>query len=370
MRRALALAAKGYGRVSPNPMVGAVLVRDGRNIGEGWHHGPGLPHAEVEAILDAVRRGHATRGSTLYVTLEPCCTHGRTPPCSWAIVRSGIRRVVVAATDPNPAHAGRAFPFLADAGIEVATGVLAQTAHRLNEVFDRWIATRMPFVTAKSAMTLDGKIATAGGESKWITSPAARAFGMRLRKGADAIVAGVQTVLMDDPSLTVRAAGDLPGRGVMTRQPTPLRVILDSKARTPTTARVVTDQQASRTRVVVTPRAPRHRVAALRRQVAVVVAPEDSNGRVDLVWLMRKLGSEGVAGVLVEGGGETLASFFRAGLVQRVAFFYALKILGGRGARRAVAGEGASTRKEVLTLQDIEWRRVGPDLFMTARVQG
>jgi diaminohydroxyphosphoribosylaminopyrimidine deaminase/5-amino-6-(5-phosphoribosylamino)uracil reductase len=163
MKRALRLAARGYGWVSPNPMVGAVLVRDREIIGEGWHHGPGLPHAEVEAILNAERRGVPAAGATLFVTLEPCCTHGRTPPCTSAIVRAGIRRVVIASNDPNPCHAGRAIPLLREAGIAVETGLLAEASQRLNEAFGRWITTRRPFVTAKSAMTLDGKIATSAG---------------------------------------------------------------------------------------------------------------------------------------------------------------------------------------------------------------
>lgn len=283
-------------------------------------------------------------------------------------MQSGIRRVVVAATDPNPAHAGRAFRILKDAGVEVTTGILAEASLTLNEAFVRWITTRLPFVTAKSAMTWDGKIATASGESQWITGPAARAVGMRLRSGVDAIVAGVQTVLADDPSLTVRASDRGGARSVSIRAPMPLRVILDSKARTPVTAKVVSDGHATRTRVVVTRKAPSHRVAALRDRVQVEVAPEDDAGRVDLSWLMKRLGSEGVASVLVEGGGETLASFFAARLVNRVAFFYAPKLLGGREARRAVGGEGASRRAEVLTLTEIEWRRVGPDWYMTARV--
>jgi len=185
-------------------MVGALLVKRGKIIGRGWHRRAGGPHAEVEALRDAARHGYDPRGATLYVTLEPCSTHGRTPPCTEAIIAAGIARVVVAATDPNPAHAGRGFRILRRAGIEVVTGVLADEAARLNESFNHWIVHRTPFVTVKAAMTLDGKIATANGESKWITSEAARAEGMKLRHGADAILVGVNTVLADDPSLTAR----------------------------------------------------------------------------------------------------------------------------------------------------------------------
>src|SRR5438094_5149552 len=205
MRLALRLARRGYGRTSPNPMVGAVLVRNEKIIGRGWHRRAGEPHAEIEAIRDVERRGGSARGATLYVTLEPCSTHGRTPACTEAIRTAGIRRVVAATTDANPKHAGRGFQILRRAGIEVVTGVLAEESDRLNEAFNHWIVHRTPFVTVKPAMTLDGKIATAAGESKWITGEKARGQAMKLRHGADAILAGVNTVLADDPSLTARS---------------------------------------------------------------------------------------------------------------------------------------------------------------------
>ena len=204
MRRALRLARQGYGTTSPNPMVGAVLVKGGRIIGRGWHRRAGAPHAEIEALRDAQKRGHKAKGATLYVTLEPCCTQGRTPPCTDAIVAAGIRRVVVGAVDPNPRHRGRAFKILRRAGTAVTQGVMAEECARLNEAFNHWIVHRTPFVTVKAGMTLDGKIATAAGESRWITGEKARAYGMKLRQGADAILVGINTVLADDPSLTVR----------------------------------------------------------------------------------------------------------------------------------------------------------------------
>ena len=206
MRVALRLARRGYGATSPNPMVGAVLVQGGRVIGRGWHRRAGGPHAEIEALRDARGRGQAVKGATLYVTLEPCCTHGRTPPCTDAIRAAGISRVVAGAIDPNPRHAGRGFTRLREAGIAVTHGVLAGDCARLNEAFNHWIVRRTPFVTVKAGMTLDGKIATASGESRWITGEKARACGMKLRQGADAILVGINTVLADDPSLTVRNA--------------------------------------------------------------------------------------------------------------------------------------------------------------------
>ena len=363
MRRALALARRGYGTTSPNPMVGAVLVKGGRIIGQGWHHCAGEPHAEIEALRNAERRRNSPEGATLYVTLEPCCTHGRTPPCTVAIKAAGIKRVVVAAKDPNPKHAGRGFRILRRAGIEVEHGVLAEEAPKLNEAFNHWIVQRTPFVTVKAAMTLDGKIATASGESKWITGEEARAEGMRLRAGADAILVGVNTVLADDPSLTVR---ETPKTKIQTSRLR--RIVLDSQARTPLKAKVVSDEFAALTTIVVGKGAPARRIAALAKRAQVWTAPL-RGGRIDLRWVLKRLGGEKVTSLLVEGGGEVNASFLLGGFAQRVAFFYAPKILGGRDSRKAVAGEGARSLNEILNLSDVEWRRVGEDLMMTARVE-
>ena len=423
LRLALRLARRGYGTTSPNPMVGAVLVKRGEIIGRGWHRRAGLPHAEIEALRDAQRRGHSPRGATLYVTLEPCSTHGRTPPCTEGIQAAGIRHVVVGATDPNPKHAGRGLDILSQAGIAVTrcgdaddalfhesgrwrrgslpaseggipaassrtrgtrgtdaalTGpqgcgppqTLARECAQLNEAFNHWIVRRTPFVTVKAAMTLDGKIATASGESKWITGPKSRAYAMKLRRGADAILVGINTVLADDPSLTVRS----PKSEV--RAPKNLRrIILDSMARTPLMAKVVRDADAALTTIVVGPRAPKRRVAALAKLVNVLVAPsaksaiDNRQSAIPLRWLLRKLGAQGVTSLLVEGGGEVNASFLSAGLARRVAFFYAPKVLGGRAARKGVAGEGARGWPEILRLDDLRWRRLGEDLLLTARVK-
>ncbi len=361
MRQALRLARRGLGRTSPNPMVGAVLVRGGKLLGAGWHRRAGWPHAEVEALRDATLRGTPVRGTTLFVTLEPCCTHGRTPPCTEAIVAAGIRRVVVAAADPNPCHAGRGFDLLRAAGIAVETGVLADEATRLNEVFNHWVVQRTPFVTVKAAMTLDGKIATASGESKWITGPPARAVGMRLRFAADAVLVGINTVLADNPALTVRGPT---GR----IRKAPRRIVLDALARTPAESVVASDAFAGRTTVVVSSSAPPARVKRLAQRVQVLTAPVHE-GRIDLAWLLAHLGGEGVASVLVEGGGEVNAAFLESGLAQRVAFFYAPKILGGRDARRGVAGAGARSLQDLIELREVVWRRVGEDLLLQARVE-
>jgi diaminohydroxyphosphoribosylaminopyrimidine deaminase/5-amino-6-(5-phosphoribosylamino)uracil reductase len=373
MRRALRLARRGCGATSPNPMVGAVLVKKDVIIGQGWHRRAGGPHAEIEALLDSERKGHSPRGATLYVTLEPCSTVGRTPPCTDAIIAAGIKRVVTGATDPNPAHAGRAFSILNRAGVAVTQGIHASDCARLNEVFNHWIVNRTPFVTVKAAMTLDGKIATAAGESKWITGAKARDYGMRLRRVADAILVGINTVLADDPSLNFRAPNN-PKRGARNKSKPLRRIILDAYARTPLTAKVVTDEHAAFTTIMVTKRAPRKRVAALAKHVNVVVASpiksriENGRSRIDLAWLLKKLGSENVTSLLVEGGGEVNASFLLRGLAHRVAFFYAPKILGGREARKGVAGDGAGRLEEIVQLRDVVWRRLGPDLLLTARV--
>ncbi len=370
MRLALRLARRGFGTTSPNPMVGAVLVKRGRIVGRGWHRRAGGPHAEVVALRDAAAQGNNPAGSTLYVTLEPCLTHGRTPPCTEAIKAAGISKVVVAATDPNPAHSGRAFKILRRAGIEVVHGMLGDEAARLNEAFNHWIVRRTPFVTVKAAMTLDGKIATARGESKWITGEMARDHGMKLRRGADAVLVGINTVLADDPTLTART---VPSPNFQVPSPK-RRVVLDSQARTPLSARVVSDKFAGLTTIVVSKDAPKTRVAALARRVNVIVAPlkksavRNSQSQIDLRWLLKKLGTEQVTSLLVEGGGEVNASFLLGGLAQRITFFYAPKILGGRDARKAVGGSGIQRVAEMVRLGDVEWKRFGPDLLLTARV--
>jgi len=366
MRLALRLARRGYGTTSPNPMVGAVLVKRGEIIGRGWHHRAGEPHGEIEAIRDATKGGNNVKGATLYVTLEPCSTHGRTPPCTDAILKAGIKDVVIGATDPNPRHRGKGFEILRRGGVEVTGGVLAEECERLNEAFNHWIVHRTPFVTVKAAMTLDGKIATANGESKWITGEKARAYGMRLREGADAILVGINTILADDPSLMARSLKSnvqslKSGTGHKLR-----RIILDSEARTPLKAKVVSDDDAGLTTIVVSRSAPTKRVSALLRRANVIVA-SNSGANLDLRWLLRRLGSENVTSLLVEGGGEVNASFLLQGLAQRVAFFYAPKILGGRDSIRAVAGKGVMRLDQAIRLTSVEYRRLGPDLLLSAR---
>jgi len=374
MHRALRLARRGYGTTSPNPMVGAVLVKRGRIIGRGWHRHAGGPHAEIEALRDAQRHDHSPRGATLYVTLEPCCTYGRTPPCTEAILAAGIKRVVIGTPDPNPNHSGRGLLILKRAGIEVVPDLLREDCTKLNASFNHWIVHRTPFVTVKAAMTLDGKIATAGGESKWITGEAARRYGMNLRQGSDAILVGINTILADDPSLTVRPVEKIKLPKSNALPPRLRRFVLDAMARTPLSATVVTDAHRALTMVVVSDRAPKRRVAALAKCVNVLVAPawksalRSPRRAINLRWLLRELGASNVTSLLVEGGGEVNASFLLGGFAQRVAFFYAPKTLGGRDARKGVAGNGVGRMAEVIPLRDIKWRALGPDLLLTARV--
>jgi diaminohydroxyphosphoribosylaminopyrimidine deaminase / 5-amino-6-(5-phosphoribosylamino)uracil reductase len=360
MRLALRLAGHGYGATSPNPMVGALLVKNGKVIGRGWHRRAGLPHAEIEALQDAKKHSHNPRGATLYVTLEPCSTHGRTPPCTNAIIFAGLKKVVIGAKDPNPKHAGKGFKILQRAGVEVVHGILSGECAKLNEAFNHWIVHRTPLVTVKAAMTLDGKIATARGESKWITGEKSRAHGMKLRQGSDAILAGINTVLSDDPSLTVRNQ-KTPNKNLR-------RIILDSRARTPLAAKVVSDKFAALTTIVVGKTAPKNRVAALSKRVNVMAAPL-AGSKLDLKWLLKKLGAESVTSLLVEGGGEVNASFLLGGFAQRVAFYYAPKILGGRNSRKSVAGEGARSLDASLRLREVQWRQLGEDLLLMARVK-
>ncbi len=362
MRTALSLARRGRGLTSPNPMVGAVLIKNGRIIGSGWHRKAGAPHAEIEALNDARARKCDPRGATLFVTLEPCCTHGRTPPCTDAILKAGIGRVVAAATDPNPRHAGKGFTLLRSAGLLVESGLMGEKATELNRFFNHWITNRLPYVTVKAAMTLDGKIATASGDSKWITGDDARDFGMKLRQEHDAILVGIETILADNPGLTFRP------KSPRTPPHCLRRFILDSRARTPVDATVLTDDSRALTTIVVGPAAPKARLNALSKKVNVLAAPL-KDGRVDLEWLLKHLGESDITSLLVEGGGEVNASFLLGGLAQEAAFFYAPKVLGGRDARRGVAGPGATSWEDAIHLEQPRFRRLGPDLLLRARVR-
>lgn len=355
MQQALELARGGLGFVSPNPLVGCVLVKDGAVVGRGYHQRFGGPHAEVHALHEA---GPQARGAVLYVNLEPCSHMGKTPPCADAVIQAGISRVVVALRDPNPLVAGTGLARLAAAGIVVTVGVCEAAAYKLNEAFIKFITTRRPFVTLKSAITLDGKIATRTGASRWITGELARQEGHRLRHAADAILVGIGTVLQDDPQLTTR----LPDQ----QGANPLRVIVDSTLRVPRQAQV-TDVTSDRcTLIVTTARAPVAYSEALRaRGVEVVYLPAYDDGRVDLEALLRYLGERGVASVLVEGGATLSATLLRRRLIDKVLLFVAPKIIGGDGV--SVVGPcGVETMDQVINLRDVVSQRLGNDVLLEA----
>lgn len=349
MRRTLALARRGEGYTRPNPLVGAVVVRDGKVIAEGYHAHYGGPHAEVFALE---RAGKLAHGADLYVNLEPCVHHGKTPPCVDRIIQAGVRRVIIATRDPNPLVDGKGVERLRAAGIEVVEGVLAGEAWALNEVFFHWIQKRTPFVVLKLALSLDGKIASSSGASRWITDSAARKRVHELRRRYAAVLVGIQTVLADDPALTVRE-----GSG-----PQPLRVVLDSRGRTPLSARVLSPEAKT---LIATTECPAEVEEALRGRGAEVWRLPAQEGRVDLGELLARLGDKGIDSVLVEGGGEVAWSFLSQNLVQKVAFFYAPLILGGRRAVPAVGGEGFAEPDLGLRIRNISWEQVGEDLLIT-----
>ncbi len=352
MRLALAEAEKGRGAVEPNPMVGAVVVRDGRLLGAGFHGRFGGPHAEVEALAAA---GERARGATLYVTLEPCGHHGKTPPCVDAILAAGIARVVVAHQDPFPKVAGRGLARLREAGLEVEVGMLAEPAVELNAPFLKRVFTGLPYVIAKWAMTLDGKTAAEGGDSRWISSVESRALVHEVRGRMDAIVVGIETAIADDPQLTARPPGPR----------APVRVVLDGRARLPTTARLVATAPETPTLVVVADAAPEDRRRALRALGCEVLALPGAS-RPAIVPLLEELGRRGMTNVLVEGGGFVLGAFFDAGQIDEVDVFLAPIIEGGNHPRTPVRGRGRSLMSESLRLQGVRHSVVGGD----ARIQG
>jgi len=357
MRRALELAEGAAGLTSPNPMVGAVVVRDSVIVGEGFHAGPGQPHAEIEALRAA---GGRARGATLYLSLEPCAHQGRTPPCAPALVRAGLARVVVATGDPNPLVNGRGIETLRRAGIAVEVGLLEAEARAQNRGFFTWITARRPHVTLKTAMTLDGKLADAHGGSRWITGEAARAEAHRLRSRADAVVVGIGTALADDPELTVRLGTPWPRE--------PYRVVVDSQARLPADARLIRAGTPSRAVVAVGPRADARRAHALEAAGATVVECPDGGGGVDLRHLLTWLAAREVTSLLLEGGGGLNAGFIESGLVDRVAVFVAPLVLGGRSAVTPVEGGGRAL-KEALRIVRATSRWIGEDLLIEGDIE-
>ena len=351
MHRALVLARKGVGKTSPNPSVGCVIVKDGEIVGEGWHRMAGTPHAEVHALQAAE---DLACGADVYVTLEPCSHHGKTPPCAEALISAGVARVFIGMTDPNPKVCGQGERLLQDAGITVQTGILEEECRLLNEYFIKHITTGLPFVISKSAMTMDGKIATAGGDSKWITSEEARRFAHTLRSEADAIMVGIGTVLADDPLLTARIPGSKD----------PLRIIVDSGLRIPLSANVLREGQPSRT-IIATLCDDPAKIAAIRERGADVLVCKARDCRVDLNDLIIRLGAMGILSILLEGGAELAGAMLRGGLIDKFCFFFAPKLVGGAG-MEPFAGQGAASMADVVALKNITVREFGADLMITA----
>ena len=359
MQQALALARRALGSVSPNPAVGAVVVRDGKVVGEGYTQPPGGPHAEIVALEQA---GELARGADLYVTLEPCCHHGRTPPCTHAIIAAGITNVHMSHIDPDPQVSGRGCQDLLAAGIEVTVGEGEEDAQLINEAYIKHRRTGIPFVTAKFAMSLDGRIASRSGDSRWISGPEAREWAHRLRTQADALLVGIGTVLADDPLLMARLAA---GEEVV-RQP--LRVVADSRGRTPLTAQVLTGTPSPLLATTdLSPASWREAMQASGAEVMVLPAQE---GQVDLQALLQELGRRDVVHLLVEGGGALLGSFFDRCLVDKVQAVIAPIIVGAVGAPTPVAGRGALTMADVLRLRRVEVERLGEDILVSGYVEG
>jgi diaminohydroxyphosphoribosylaminopyrimidine deaminase / 5-amino-6-(5-phosphoribosylamino)uracil reductase len=360
LARAIELAARGAGRVSPNPLVGAVVVKDGEVVGEGWHTMLGAPHAEVAAIADA---GDVDlHGATLYVSLEPCCHHGRTPPCTEAIVQAGLRRVVVGSDDPTEKAAGRGLGILRDEGVEVvvADGELATRARLLNQAFRKHARTGRPWVLFKSAMTLDGKVATEAGDSKWISSAASRELAHRWRAACDAVAVGIGTALRDDPQLTAR----LPG---VPRQPR--RVVFDSTGRLPVDSQLVRMAPEVPLTVVVARAARRTAVSSLENAGAEVLVATGANEPERVRSALVQLGAAGTTAVLLEGGPHLAGAFYDAGEIDEVRLFLAPIVLGGRTARDPLEGQGPETIAEALRALTLDCDRVGDDLLIAARLR-
>lgn len=355
MRLAMQLAGNAIGRTSPNPLVGAVIVKDNRVVGCGWHRKAGTPHAEVHALNQA---GELAQGADVYVTLEPCAHYGKTPPCAKALVEAKVKNVYGGLLDVNPKVAGKGFKILEDTGIHVEYGFLQDELRKQNEVFFKWIEHKKPFVVLKAAMTLDGKIATTTGQSKWITNETSRAYGYKLRDIYDGIMVGINTVIEDNPMLTARVDG---GKN-------PIRIVVDSSLKIDINANVVQDKSA-KTIIATTDKADKDKILKLQAQdVDVIVVDKDKNDKVDIEKLLDILGQQNICSILVEGGATLSGSFVAKKLVDKVYFFIAPKIVGGKEAKTPVAGTGILNLQEALALKDIQIEKLEEDILIIGRV--
>ncbi|MFH0812619.1 MAG: bifunctional diaminohydroxyphosphoribosylaminopyrimidine deaminase/5-amino-6-(5-phosphoribosylamino)uracil reductase RibD [Pseudomonadota bacterium] len=357
MRMAIKLASRAVGQTSPNPLVGAVIVKDGHIVGKGYHRRAGEPHAEINALAEA---GNQAMGAELYVTLEPCSHYGRTPPCVDAIIQRNIKKVFVGMLDPNPLVNGKGIHKLREADIWVTTGILEEACQELNEIFIKYITTKRPFVILKAAASLDGRIAAVGGDSKWITNEKSREYVHCLRNQVDAVLVGIGTVLKDDPQLTTR----LKNR----KGKDPIRIVVDSTLKISPKAKVFNPESKAPTIIATTPNAPLKQIKAIEKQGGrVMVIP--SQNQIDLNLLMETLGKEDVTSVLVEGGSQINTSALQAGIVDKVLFFYAPRIIGGKNAPLLVVGEGVSKVEDALLLHRIKTRRFGDDVMIEGYVK-
>lgn len=351
MRMALDLARKGKGWTTPNPLVGAVIVKGGRVIGQGYHQKYGQPHAEVNAIASAKED---VTGATLYVTLEPCSHFGKTPPCSDLLIDKNIKRVVVGTLDPNPLVAGKGIERLRSNGIEVVTGVLEEESQKLNEIFIKYIVTKEPFVVMKNAMSLDGKIATVTGESQWISGESSRKQVHSLRHELAGIMVGIETIIKDDPQLTSRTLNSR----------NPIRIVVDSQLRIPIDSKVLTQQDKAKTIVATTKSANKEKVDTLKQMGIEVIVTKEKLGRVDLQELMKVLGAKGIDSILLEGGATLNFSALEEGIVDKIQSYIAPKIIGGKEAKTAVEGAGIQSLKSAFQIDRMTSVMVGEDLFV------
>ncbi|MBM7871276.1 diaminohydroxyphosphoribosylaminopyrimidine deaminase/5-amino-6-(5-phosphoribosylamino)uracil reductase [Clostridium pascui] len=356
MKLALELAKKGEGRVNPNPLVGAVIVKDNKIIGEGYHGYYGGPHAEINAFSSAKEN---VEGSTMYVTLEPCCHYGKTPPCVNAIIKNNIKKVIVGMLDPNPRVAGKGVEILREHGIEVITGVLEEECKNLNEIFIKYIGTKLPFVIMKYAMTLDGKIAAFTGDSKWITGEAARKEVHKLRNKVSGIMVGIGTVLQDNPSLTCRMQGGI----------SPKRIIVDSNLRIPLNSSVLNIKDETLTIVATTKKVSEENIQLLKDKGVEVLIVEDMDGRVNLQALIKKLGEMGIDSILLEGGSTLNYSAIEQGIVDKVQAYIAPKIIGGESAKTPIGGEGKALMSESIILQNVIFKTFDEDILIEGYVK-
>ncbi len=353
MQRALILAENGIGKTNPNPLVGAVIVKNGRIIGEGWHERYGQAHAEVNAVRNA---SEPVDSADIFVNLEPCCHYGKTPPCTEMLIEKGIKRVVIGSVDPNPKVGGKGVQRLREAGIEVIVGVLEEESRKLNEVFFHYIEKRRPFVVMKTAMSIDGKTTSPSGESKWITGTEARNDVQKLRNRYSGIMVGVETVIKDDPELTCRLEG---GKN-------PVRIILDSNLRIPQESRVLKDQQYNTTIVACTDSAPYERVSALKEMGVRIFCCKSFNNHVDLKDLMEKLKESAIDSVLLEGGSAVNDSALSNGIVSKIILYIAPKIIGGEKSKTFVGGKGIERLTQAYPIRFESVERIGEDLKITA----